>query len=114
MERREFLGSVLPTVTTANISNTSTSISLLSGSSYPSGSESPFVVTLNRGFVNEEKMLISSRTADVLTVSQRGYDGTTAQAHSSGSTVHHVLDALSLKDMNKTTYDNEIFIWMGV
>lgn len=114
MERREFLGAVLPTLTTSSINNVSMSIALLDGSSFPTGSQYPFVVTLNRGLANEEKILISSRSGNNLTVSQRGYDGTVAGTHESGSTVYHVLDATAVRDMNQTTYDNEMLIWMGV
>jgi hypothetical protein len=114
MERREFLGAVAPTLTTASINNVSSTISLLDGSPFPTGAQYPFVVTLNKGLVNEEKVLISSRSGNNLTVSQRGYDGTTAGTHESGSIVYHVLDATAIRDMNQTTYDNEMLIWMGV
>lgn len=43
----------------------------------------PFPVKLNRGLSDEEHVLISSRADKVFTIGQRGFDGTTAQAHSS-------------------------------
>ena len=113
MLRREFSGAVLRTTITANISNSDSSISVLDGSTYPSGNN-PFVVVIDRGYAAEEKILISSRASNTLSVQQRGYDGTTSVAHTSGAYVDHVLDAAVIQDMNTTTYDNEILVWMGV
>lgn len=113
MLRREFSGAVLRTTLSASISNSDTSISVVDGSTYPSGNN-PFVIVIDRGVATEEKILISSRTSNTLTAQQRGYDGTTAVAHSSGAYVDHVLDAAVIQDMNTTTYDNEVLVWMGV
>jgi hypothetical protein len=113
MLRREFSGSVLTTALSANISNSASSISVVDGSTFPSGAN-PFVIVIDRGSASEEKILISSRSSNTFTVDTRGYDGTTAVAHSSGSFVDHVLDASVIQDMNTTTYDNEILVWMGV
>ena len=113
MLRREFSGAVLRTTITANITNSDSSISVLDGSTYPTGIN-PFVIVVDRGLPNEEKILISSRSTNTLTVSARGYDGSTANAHTSGAFVDHVLDALVVQDMNTTTYDNEVLVWMGV
>ena len=113
MLRREFNGSVLQTTLASSLSNSATSFTVVDGSTYPSGNN-PFVVVIDRGINTEEKILISSRATNVFTVSQRGYDGTTAVAHSAGSFVDHVLDAATIQDMNTTTYDNEVLVWMGV
>ena len=110
---REFSGAVLRTSLSANISNSSSSISVVDGSTYPSGNN-PFVIVIDRGNSSEEKVLIASRASNTLTVEQRGYDGTTANAHVSGAFIDHVLDATVIQDMNTTTYDNEILVWMGV
>ena len=111
--RREFSGAVLQTSLASSLSNSATSFTVADGSTYPSGSN-PFVVVIDRGVNTEEKILISSRSINVFTVSQRGYDGTTAVAHNSGAFVDHVLDASTIQDMNTTTYDNEVLVWMGV
>jgi hypothetical protein len=111
--RREFSGAVLRTTLSAGINNTDISISVVDGSTFPSGIN-PFVIVINRGNNLEEKILISSRSANTLSVASRGYDGTVATAHDSGSFVDHVLDATVIQDMNVTTYDNEALIWMGV
>jgi hypothetical protein len=114
MQRREFLGNVVSTTLSANISNSASSIDLVDGSTFPTGSSNPFVIVIDRGTVNEEKILISSRSSNTLTVSSRGYDGIAAVAHSSGASVDHILDATSVQDMNTTTYDNKILIWAGI
>jgi len=113
MLRREFNGAVLQTALTASLSASATSFAVVDGSTYPSGIN-PFVVVVDRGIASEEKILISSRASNTFTASQRGYDGTTAVAHGSGALVDHVLDANTIQDMNTTTYDNQVLVWMGV
>jgi len=114
MLRREFNGSVLRSLLVANISNSASSFTVIDGSSYPTGSTNPFVVVVGRTLATEEKMLISSRTDNTFTIATRGYDGTTAQAHTTAEYVDHILDADTIQDMNTTTYDNEVLVWMGV
>ena len=113
MLRREFNGAVLQTALASSFSNSASSFTVTDGSTYPSGTN-PFTVVIDRGIASEEKILILSRASNVFTVSQRGYDGTTAVAHASGAFVDHVLDADAIQDMNTTTYDNEVLVWMGV
>lgn len=115
MERRTLSGSVVATTLSANMTNTATVFTVTNGATFPVGaSDKPYVIVVDRATVNEEKILISSRTANTFTVSSRGFDGTSAVAHSNGASVDHVLDATSLQDMNDSTYDNEIYIWLGV
>lgn len=115
MERREFAGAVVETTTTTVLSNSDTTITVVDGSSFPDGSTgNPFVIVLSRGQPNEEKVLCNTRTSNSFAVLQRGYDGPVANAHSSGTTVNHVLDATTIQDMNTTTYDNHVLSWMGV
>lgn len=116
MLRREFSGNVVNTTLSANItSNSSNTFTVVDGSTFPAGSSgNPFVVVVSRGNTNEEKMLIESRTGNTLNVLSRGYDGTIANTHTVGAAVDHVLDATTIQDMNTTTYDNEINIWMAV
>lgn len=115
MERREFVGAAVETTLTSGISNTNTTISVVDGSTFPDGSSgNPFVLVIDRGTVSEEKILCYSRTGNTINISQRGYDGPTASAHSSGARVNHVLDATAIQDMNKTTYDNQIIMWVGI
>lgn len=113
MLRREFSGSVLRTNLSGSISNSDTSITVTDGSSYPTG-VNPFVIVIDRGLSTEEKILVSSRSVNTFTVASRGYDGSSAVVHSGGSFVDHVLDAAVMQDMNDTTYDNAVLMWMGV
>jgi len=112
MERREIIGSVVQTTLSSAINNTVLSFSVADGSTFPTGSDSPFVLVLDRGQLNEEKLLISSRASNTFTVLERGYDGTPASPHLINADVDHVVDAISLQDVNRTTYDNEILFWM--
>jgi hypothetical protein len=111
--RREFTGAALRTNLSANISNSASSFSVTDAVGFPSGSN-PFAIVIDRGTSDEEKMLISSRSGTTFTVQTRGYDGTIAKPHGSGAFVDHILDAATIQDMNTTTYDNEILMWMGV
>jgi hypothetical protein len=114
MERREIIGSVLSTTLASNINNSATSIDLTDGSTFPTGATAPFTIIINRGQLTEEKILITSRAANTLTVASRGYDGVSASAHTAGETIDHVLDATVIQDMNTTTYDNQVLLWAGV
>jgi len=112
MKRQEFSGGVLRTTLSASISGTASSIAVADGSTFPSGSF-PFVIVINRGNAAEEKILISTRTGNTFAVSNRGYDGSTANSHTAGAFVDHILDAAVIQDMNHTTYNNEVLVWMG-
>ena len=100
-ERKSFTGGAAPTTLAANLGAGATSISLADGSTYPTGATNPFVIVINRGTTSEEKILIASRTANVLTVETRGYDDGTDQAHTLGETVEHVLDASTVDQANR-------------
>ena len=60
----------------------------------------PFIITVNRGQVNEEKMLCSEYQASGIVVSQRGYDGTVAMSHSAGETVEHTIGSVDVSEPN--------------
>ena len=112
MLRREFTGAALRTNLSANISSGDSSFTVTDAVGFPSGSN-PFAVVVDRGTSDEEKMLISSRSTNTFTIQIRGYDGTIARSHTSGAFVDHILDAATIQDMNTTTYDNEVLMWMG-
>ena len=114
MERREFAGAVQSTTLPDPVSNTAISFDIGSGSSFPSGATNPFAIIVSRGEAEEEKMLVSSRSGDTLTISVRGYDGTTPQNHLAGAVVDHVLDSNTIQSMNTYTYDTAILQWMGI
>lgn len=106
MARKEVQGGALAVLLNGSITTLSTSVALtgiLTG--WPTGSVNPFVVTIDPGTASEEKCLCSSLSGNTLTFSSRGFDGTTAQAHSSGATIVHALDADSINDLFDHAYN---------
>jgi hypothetical protein len=101
VQAKEYAGASAATTLSGSISNVSATIACVDASTFPTGSTAPFVVAIDRGTASEEKVLITSRTGNSLTVTTRGYDGTTAASHASGATIEHVLDAVSFTDANK-------------
>lgn len=97
--RKEWAGGTVRTTLNGNINSTATSITLTDGSSFPSGVK-PFVLVIDRGTAAEEKIICTSRTGNTLTVLQRGYDGSSQQAHSTGAYVEHILDAYTVDQAN--------------
>ncbi len=81
---REQFQNFATTALASSITSSSTSISLTSGSGSSFPSSGPFVIV-----IDTELILIASRSTDTLTVASggRGYDGTTAASHNSGTTV---------------------------
>lgn len=99
--RKSYEGGAAATTLAADISAGSSSLTVAGGSTYPTGADGPFVISVDRNTVNEEKMLISSRASSVFTILERGYDGTSAVSHTSGARVEHVLDAYSIDQANQ-------------
>lgn len=101
--RREHQGAAVATTITAGINGTATSISIASSTGWPSGSTAPFWVVIDRGLSSEEKVLVTSRSGTTLTVASsadRGKDGTSAAAHSSGAAIEHCVSAEELDEAN--------------
>jgi hypothetical protein len=107
LERFSHKGGAAVTTLSTLISDTATTITIASSSGWPDGSNGKFFIVINRGKNNEEKIKITSRTTNVLTVTTggRGFDDTTAVSHNSGETVELVLTAVELDDMNSHIYD---------
>jgi hypothetical protein len=97
--RKSFAGGAIATTLSADVTAGSTTIIVADASTYPS-SANPFVIAINRGGSTEEKVLIGSRSGNNLTVTTRGYDGTTARAHITNEIVEHVLDAVTVDEAN--------------
>ena len=121
LKRREFIGGATETSLSSGINSTATSMAVADGSGFPTGSDFPFVVVVDRGQNDEEKVLISSRSGNTLTVAQnvggvvsgRAFDSTSGAAHDSGSKVSHILDATTMTDLSQSSYDTEVLYWMG-
>lgn len=59
----------------------------------------PFILILDRGTAAEEVVLVTAGTGTNLTVT-RGYDSTTAFAHTSGAVVEHGISAIDPREAN--------------
>lgn len=105
MALREYVGGAKRTTIVGDITAASTSITLTSGTGYPTGGTGPFILCLGMGQASEEKILVTSRSGNTLTVGTRGYDDTAASAHSSGTTVDHVLGAIDIREANAHVND---------
>ena len=102
-EVRGFSGVATETALVALISavDTTLSITLGTGASYPSSGS--FYVVVDLGLSTEEKILCSAQSANALTVASggRGADGTPATAHAVGASVKHVIAAVDLSEANR-------------
>lgn len=112
LSRYEHTGNAPATGLAAGINSTATSFTVLSGAGYPTGAVGLFVICLDPGTASEEKVLCSARSGTTFTVQAggRGYDGTTAASHGSGSTnVTHVLSAAEIDDDSDHIYTTTRF-----
>lgn len=101
-KRRSYSGAAVATNLTSNITSGATTIPVGATTGWPDTTIGPFIITIDRGQSNEEKVSITSFTGSSLTVESggRGVDGTTAAAHSNNATVEHTMDAQSMNDAN--------------
>lgn len=102
MTVRDYAGAAKRTTLASDITSGSTTISVTDATGWPTGATGPFAIALEMGAAGEEKVLIASRSGNTLTVDTggRGYDGTTAASHLSGSSADHVLTAIDLREAN--------------
>jgi hypothetical protein len=108
MARLDFRGAAAKCTVPAGMTDSVLTVTLDGDvSNWPTGSSGrSFVVILDRGSAGEmEKVLCSALTGSVLTISQRGYDGTTAISHNAGATAEHGLSAGVLDDLSAHVYD---------
>lgn len=106
-----FSGKALPTNLTANMGAGDMSFTIVDATTWTEtygtnygqklGTSGPFVVTVDYGLSTAEKILCSALSGNttnaVVTVSQRGWDGSTAQSHTSqlASTTGYVVHTFS-------------------
>jgi hypothetical protein len=98
--RRQHSGGAIQTTLSVGIGAGDLSITLAASTGWPDGSIGPFFAVLDRGLTGEEKILITSRSANVLTVTSRGADGTTATTHASGAAIFPVWTAIEADEAN--------------
>lgn len=98
--RRDYAGGASATTLSSGVNSSDTSLSIAAYAGWPTGANGPFAVVIDSGTANEEKVLCTSRSNGTITVSQRGYDGTTAAAHLSGASVKHCITAVDFDEAN--------------
>jgi hypothetical protein len=103
MDREYAYGAVPRTTLDVTIGAADTTVVLDDATGWPT--VGPFVITLERNTANEEKVLIASRSGTSLSVavSGRGWDGTTARGHTTGSAtyVEHTISAGYVDRLNE-------------
>ena len=97
MSRREYKGAATPCTIVSTITSSSTTITISDATNWPTGS---FSIVIDPGLAGEEKLLIASRTSTTLTVTTRGYDNTTASAHTTGAIIYPVPTAVDFDEAN--------------
>lgn len=97
---KSYRGNAVVTTLTADISSGDLTLLMAANTGWPSGAGGqPFVAQLtSEDGLAREKVLVAARSGLILTVTTRGYDGTTAAAFSTGATIEHVFDAQSAQD----------------
>lgn len=107
LQRFEHQGAAPPTVLNGDITAASTQVTLLAPTGYPTGSIGPFVIVIDKGNSNEEKILCSSRSGPSCLVAPggRGYDMTVASGHTGPSPIQHVFAAVEADDDNDHIYN---------
>ena len=98
---RDYKGAAVAATLSTGISNAATTFSISPTTNWPTGSNGSFTIVIDQGTSSEEAMLCSAQSAGVLTVTTRGYDGTTATAHNLGAPVLHVPVALDFAEANQ-------------
>src|SRR5690606_20376033 len=95
-----FSDTAADTTLDSGISNSANSITLDSGTGYPSPTGGQrAVLVLDPGTSSEEKVYYTGRSGDTLTGVTRGQFGTSATTHAAGATVRHVLPAALVNEM---------------
>lgn len=101
-ERKQYVGNAAPSTLGGTIDADDLAITVADATNWPTGgANGKFVLCIGQATPTEEKILCTSRTGTSITISARGHDGTTPQAHSLGAAVAHVWDAESADQVNR-------------
>lgn len=96
MATRNYTNNAEPQTLTSDIDDTDTIVPVGDTSTYP---PAPFTIVLDRRQSGQEVCLCTGKTSLAFTVT-RGFDGTTAVAHTSGIPVEHTTAALDYAEAN--------------
>lgn len=94
MTTRKYSATAQPTTLAADCTNVATSISVAATTGFPAVD---FVLALDYGTADQELVLVTNVSGTTLTVT-RGYNSTTAVAHTSGAAIRHVHTAQDFTD----------------
>ena len=107
--RRSYEGAAVAAQLTTDLASSTAALTIFCTdlTNWPTGVGGfPFFIVINRGKVNEEKILCSSRTGNVLTVydvgltNGRASDDTSISAHVANSVVEHIFTATDADEAN--------------
>jgi hypothetical protein len=98
--RRSYAGGATKGSPTSPITTIATSFPVTPMAGWPDGTGGPFAVKVGRGTSNEEKMLCSSFNGSTIAIIQRGYDGTTANNHSTTEVVELITTGIDADEAN--------------
>jgi hypothetical protein len=90
-----YSNTAIQTTLGGNISSGATSMSVGATTGFPSAT--PYVLAVDYGAATEELVMVTAVGGTTLTVT-RGFGGTSAQSHSIGAVVRHVVNAQDLTD----------------
>lgn len=90
-----YSNTAIQTTLSGNISGAATSLTVAATTGFPS--TTPYVLALDYGAATEELVVVTAVGGTTLTVT-RGFSGTSAQSHSIGAVVRHVVNAQDLTD----------------
>jgi hypothetical protein len=97
--RKQYAGAAVPTTTTTLLTDSGTSVTILSTTGWPSQVGVPFYVSIGAGSAFEEKCL-ATISGSTLTLT-RAQDDTTAVAHAIGSSIYPVFTANDADEANE-------------
>lgn len=105
----EYTGNAVLSTLAADLTPSATAMALTGFSGWPQGVTANWTATIDQGGSNEEKVLCGTRTDGTVNIIQRGYDDTSARAHSSGESVKHTISAAAMEEasqhVNNTALD---------
>lgn len=90
-----YSNTAVQTTLSGNISGGSTSLTVAVATGFPGST--PYVLAVDYGAATEELVVVTAVGGTTLTVT-RGFSGTSAQSHSIGAVVRHVVNAQDLTD----------------
>src|SRR5689334_25317593 len=86
-------GGAVVTTLVSDITSSATVATLTDSTGWPDGSIGPFYAVFDPDLPSEEKVLVTSRSGNVLSGIARNVDGTSASAHVGGAQVAHIFTA---------------------